>query len=345
MAKRQRLLVAHFDPSERARIVAVLRASGAEVSEAADGLAVRDAAAKAPVDLLIASCMLATVSGFELCRELAVATTTRAAIPTVLIADAEDPYVRARARHVGAKRVLFGTPPSAKLNALLGADWGAVDPLELSSRDPTSARNDRLFRDLIGEPQGDADESLISKVTDRLTGLVLRDYLALKIEEECKRAGRYGQPLALLSAEVAGYDQLVEKHGRATGDEALLEVAGVFLCESRDVDVAGRATPSRFHLLLPNTPLEGVRVVAQRILDSLAGRTVMAGEREVPITLRIGVAVQSGGAKSGAEELVAAADADLASAQLSPDGRGVQLRGDTPVEPLATKSPKATRSR
>ncbi|MBL8840143.1 MAG: diguanylate cyclase [Planctomycetes bacterium] len=345
MAQRTHLLVAHFDPAERTRIATVLRSAGAEVSEVGDGTAALAAAGQRPFDLALASCMLTGTSGFELCRLLAAADEKRATLPTVLIADGDDPYVRARARHVGAKRVLFGTPVAAQLTALLSADWEAVDPLELSSRDPASARNDRLFRDLIGAGTGEGDDSLIAKVTDRLTGLVQRDYLALKVEEECKRASRYGQPLALLAAEVVGYDQLVEKHGRATGDEALLEVAGVFLCESRDVDVAGRAAPARFQLLLPNTPADGARVVAQRILESLAGRTIVAGEREVAVTVRMGLALHPGRNKLSAEELVAAADADLASAQLSPDGRGVELRGGQPVEPLAGTPRKPSRAR
>lgn len=334
MPQQTHVLLAHFDPAERSRIEAVLLGAGAKVTAVADGTSASRLAAAGGFDLVLATCMLPGVSGFEIARALESA---GSGTPVVLLSDVDDPYVRARARHVGAKRVLFGTPVAANLTELLGARWDAVDPLSLSSRDPATAKNDLLFRDLLaaGEEGGAGDDgSLLAKVTDKLTGLVNRDYLALKIEEECKRASRYGHDLALLVAEIAGYDQLIERHGRSAGDEAVLEAAGVFLCESRDVDVAGRAGPARFHLLLPATPVEGARTVAQRIHESLAGRKLSVGEQEVPLVVRLGLAVLCAGDRRAASDLVRDAEADLATAQLSGDGRGAFVRGGTPVEPL-----------
>lgn len=326
-------LVAHFDPAERSRLAALLRDAGATVEEAADGPSAQALAAARPFELALLSCMLPGVSGFELCRAFAQADGPRAAIPTLLIADADDPYVRARARHVGAKRVLFGSPATVELRDLLAHDWQRVDPLDLSSRAAGGAQNDRLIRDLM-VGSASSDDTLIAKVTDSLTGLVQRDYLALKCEEECKRCGRYGQPLSLIALEVAGYDELVGKHGETTANEAVLEVAGVLLCESRDVDIAGRAGPARFHMLLPATPLEGARVVAARLGASLAGRTLSTDGRDVPLKVRMGVATVPGGTRQSAEGLVREAEADLASAALSSDGRGILLHGGTPVEPV-----------
>lgn len=336
------LLVAHFDPGERTRLAAILRDAGATVTEVVDGSTALELAGSQRFDLLIATCMLSGVSGFELCRRLQVAEGPRAAVPTLLVADADDPYVRARARHVGAKRVLFGSPTTIELRELLASDWNSVDPLELSSRTPAGAKNDRLIRDVLDGTTG--EDSMMSRVTDPLTGLVQRDFLALKVEEECKRSARYGQPLSLVALEIASFDQLVERHGKTTGDEAILELAGVLLCESRDVDVAGRAATARFHMLLPATPIEGARVVAERIRESLAGRKLAVESGELPLKVRIGVATVPGGTRQTAEELVREADADLASAELSPDGRGLAVRGGKPVEPLVPKARKPTRT-
>ncbi len=344
-SERQVVLVAHFDPRERDRIATALRAAGAEVVAVSDGDEALALASKRPFQLVLASCMLPSKSGFELCRTLGTAGAERAALPTVLIADADDPYVRARARHVNAKRLLAGAPTDHALRDLLTVVWDAVDPLDLSSRGGASSKNDQLFRDLLDQPKGDGDDSLMAKVTDRLTGLVNQEYLALKVQEECKRCGRYGQPLALLVAEIASFDELIEKHGRTTGDEALLEVAGVFLCESRDVDVAGRAGTARFHLLLPNTPLDGVRALARRVMESLAGRMLSVGRDQIALRVRIGVAVLAGGSKVSAEEFLHEADVDLASARLSADGLGVNVRSSEPVEPLAEEHAPPTKSR
>lgn len=330
------VLVAHFDPAERERLAGLLRGAGAEVAAAADGEEAAQLAARRPPALALVSCMLPKVSGFELCRQLgAPPSPDRSAppVPAVLLSDVDDPYVRARARHVGAKQVLFGVLGAEQARELLATGWEGVDPLDLSSRDRSGA-SDRLFRELLADEAHRDDGSLLTKVTDPLTGLVNSEYLTLKVQEECKRCARYGQPLALLIAEIESFDQLVEKHGRHVADEALLEIAGVFLCESRDIDVAGRVGSARFHLLLPNTTLEGVRAVAGRIAANLEGRTVVVGEKEVPLRIHLGVAALPGGAKLAADSFVHRAELDLASAQIAEGGRGENLRAREPVEPL-----------
>lgn len=339
-------LVAHFDAGERTRLAALLRDAGATVHEASDGAAALALAQQQPFELALLSCMLPGVSGFELCRQFGDRAGAQKPIPTLLLADADDPYVRARARHVGAKRVLFGSPATIELRDLVQHDWSHIDPLDLSTRAATGSRNDRLIRDLLDAPAA-GDGSLLSRVTDPLTGLVQRDYLALKCEEECKRASRYGQPLSLVAIEIAEFDALVARIGAAAGDEAVIEIAGVLLCESRDVDVAGRAGTARFHMLLPATPIEGARVVAARIGESLAGRTIDAGGAAVPLRVRMGVASIAGGAKQSSEGLVREAEGDLASAALAADGRGLNLRQGAPVEPLAApvREPAATTPR
>jgi len=279
--------------------------------------------------------MLFGVSGFELCCGLGEVEVGVPFVPVVLFFDAKDPYVRARARHVGAKRVVFGSVSSTQVKELLGEEFAGSDPLDVAARSTGKGREDHLFDDLLSARKPVSGESLLARVTDPLTGLVNAEYLSLKVEEECKRAARYGQTLSLVLIEVKGFDQLVESHGRSAGDEALLEIAGVLLCESRDVDVAGRVGAARFHLLLPNTPAEGARVVARRIAENLRQRRVAVEGAELSIAVRMGLAaVDRDGARAGAAEFVRRAEADLASAQLASDGQGVALRGEAPVEPI-----------
>jgi diguanylate cyclase (GGDEF)-like protein len=344
LSEKPLVLVAHFDAGERERIAGLLKAAGAEVVIAAEGEEAARLATERAFALAVATCLLPRLSGFEVCRRMNGPDPTRTSsipVPTILLSDVDDPYVRARARHVGAKRVLFGALGEAEARELLATSWQGIDPLELSSRDRARGSSDKLFRDLLGRESAGSDEgSLLAKFSDPLTGLVNCEFFALKVQEECKRCSRYGQPLALLVAQVQGFDALVEEHGRTAGDEALLEVAGVFLCESRDVDVAGRVGAARFHLLLPNTPIEGARTLAARIVESFETRAVAVGDREVPISVRVGVAGLAGGAKIGAEEFVRLADRDLASAEAAADGRSDALRAGQPVEPIAPSAPE-----
>jgi two-component system chemotaxis family response regulator WspR len=329
------VLLAHFDAAERERLTRFLRDGGAEVAVAASGAEALELAPQSRPTLALVSCMLPGISGFEVCRQLEEGFGALGPVPVVLLSDAEDPYIRARARHVGARRVLFGSVPSAQVKELLSASWDAVDSLELAAASAGGMQEEHLLKDVLSARPQPSGESLLAKVTDPLTGLVNAEYLTLKIEEECKRAARYNHPLCLLLVEVKSFDQLVEKHGRTTGDEVLLEVAGVLLCESRDVDVAGRVGASRFHLLLPNTPADGARILARRIEENLRQRVVVAEGTELPIEVRMGLAIaEREVARAGAGEFVRHAELDLSSAQLATDGIGTLLRGQAPVEPM-----------
>jgi two-component system chemotaxis family response regulator WspR len=335
------VLLAHFDPAERERLARFLKEGEVEVAVAANAAQALELFQQKQPTLALVSCMLPGISGFDVCRQLRDAADIAAPLPVVLLSDAEDPYVRARARHVGAKRVLFGSVSSAQAKELLAVNWEGADTLELAARGAAAGQDDQLFRDLLAPGKTSSSESLMAKVTDPLTGLVNAEYLTLKLEEECKRSARYGQPLSLVLVEVKSFDQLVEKNGRAVGDEALLEVAGVLLCESRDVDVAGRVGPARFHLLLPNTPADGARIVARRIAENLRERRIVVDGKEIALEARMGLAIaERETARTGAGEFVRLAEHDLASAQLSPDGIGTFLRGEPPVEPLAEAGAK-----
>src|SRR5262249_44325009 len=284
------VLLAHFDPAERERLARFLREGGVDVAVASEGAQALEMFEQRPPTLALVSCMLPGVSGFDVCHQMRERSGGGGALPVVLLSAAEDPYVRARARHVGAKRVLFGSVTSAQVKELLETSWEGGETLEVGARGVAAGDDQRLFRDLLGPGKPSSSESLLARVTDPLTGLVNAEYLTLKLEEEVKRAARYGQPLSLVLVEVKAFDQLVERNGRAAGDEALLEVAGVLLCESRDVDVAGRVGASRFHLLMPNTPADGARIVARRIVENLGGRKITVDGREPPIEGRMGLA-------------------------------------------------------
>lgn len=334
MSLHSTVLLAHFDPAERERLARFLKDGGVDVAIASEGAQALELFERRRPTLALVSCMLPGVSGFDVCHQMRERCGPKEALPVVLLSDAEDPYVRARARHVGAKRVLFGSVASAQVKELLETEWEKVDSLDFTA--PGAVGHDRrLFNDLVGPDRAAGGESLLARVTDPLTGLVNAEYLTLKLEEELKRAARYGQPLSLVLVEVKAFDQLVERNGRATGDEALLEVAGVLLCESRDVDVAGRIGAARFHLLMPNTPTDGARLVARRIVENLKGRRITVDGRELAIEVRLGLVVAEGeSATAGVAEFVRQAELDLASARPG-EALGLHLRGEAPVEPLA----------
>jgi diguanylate cyclase (GGDEF)-like protein len=126
--------------------------------------------------------------------------------------------------------------------------------------DDAGALADRVLSSLSRE----CEQSFLASVTDAETGLFTGPFMAFKLEEEFKRSWRFRTPLAVLLLDLPSMRDLGDARG-----QVLAEVAGVFLNECRDIDVLGRYDETSFLLLLPNTGVQGARVLATRVLDRM----------------------------------------------------------------------------
>jgi len=112
-----------------------------------------------------------------------------------------------------------------------------------------------------------SQRELVSLLSDDETGLLNGAYFRLRADEEFKKACRFGWPVTLLVLDVDGLS--AETRRRRAG---LLDIAGVVLTNSRDVDLSARVADARFAMLLPGTALDGARVMVERVLGDLIER-------------------------------------------------------------------------
>jgi diguanylate cyclase (GGDEF)-like protein len=133
--------------------------------------------------------------------------------------------------------------------------------------------------------------------TDFLTGLKTRGYFEQQLDLELARAERRGTPVALLMIDIDHFKRLNDTHGHQAGDVVLRDVAAILTRDLREVDTAARYGGEEFILLLPETDLQGAKLVAQRLLYSIeqanffTGARTHAGEESQHITVSIGVAL------------------------------------------------------
>jgi len=133
---------------------------------------------------------------------------------------------------------------------------------------------------------------LQSSMMDRLTGLHNYAYFAERLEEERKRADRFGSHLALIMLDIDHFKPFNDQFGHAKGNLLLKKLARILEGEVRSVDVISRYGGEEFAIILPNTDGEAVRV-AERIRKAVqkAGFEGDARERTVEKTVSGGVAV------------------------------------------------------
>jgi diguanylate cyclase len=108
-------------------------------------------------------------------------------------------------------------------------------------------------------------------VTDPLTGL--GDRRALREMVESCEAGRRSQerPYAVLMIDLDHFKQINDQYGHVGGDAALRHVAATIRGALRASDTAFRFGGEEFVVILPGTPLEGARLVAERVRQVFRG--------------------------------------------------------------------------
>ena len=101
--------------------------------------------------------------------------------------------------------------------------------------------------------------------TDFLTGLPNHHSFQTTLSTELGRAQRHNHPLSILIIDLDSLKEVNDKFGHPTGDMVIRAIAETICRGCREFDVAARYGGDEFTVILPETPLEDARVVAERI--------------------------------------------------------------------------------
>jgi two-component system, cell cycle response regulator len=151
-------------------------------------------------------------------------------------------------------------------------------------------------------------------VTDALTGVGNYRFFQSSLVREIERAVRFGRELAVLMLDLDRFKSVNDLHGHQVGDAVLAEVAERVRAEVREVDIVARYGGEEFVVVLPETGREGAGHTADRICQSMRGRSFEVGSLALPVTVSIGVAVFPADG-DGPASLVRAADEALYAAK------------------------------
>jgi len=147
-------------------------------------------------------------------------------------------------------------------------------------------------------------------LTDGLTGVWNRRYLQLQLQKEIDRANRFARPLSLLVVDIDRFKQANDEYGHLVGDEVLVEVVRRLVDSTRtNIDVVARFGGEEFVAVLPETPREGARVVAEKVRQAISLRPIKAEgvQGGLHVTVSVGVASYPEDGSS-ADALMRAAD-------------------------------------
>ncbi len=127
--------------------------------------------------------------------------------------------------------------------------------------------------------------------TDDLTGLYNQRYLDIALDQEIRRAERYGLEFSVIFLDIDHFKKVNDTHGHLSGSRALKEVAQLLRKSIREVDIPFRYGGDEFTALLVETGQKGAAVVAERIRRTIEQHVFLRElEQDFHLTASIGYA-------------------------------------------------------
>jgi diguanylate cyclase (GGDEF)-like protein/PAS domain S-box-containing protein len=170
-------------------------------------------------------------------------------------------------------------------------------------------------------------ELLLLASTDPLTGLLNRRHFLEQAEKEFQRSQRYRHALSAVMLDIDHFKAVNDTHGHFVGDQVLIALSRAAENLLRDIDSLCRWGGEEFVILMPETPLAGAAILAERLRELLAQLALDTTAGTLHLTVSAGVATRSGDDTS-ITDVMQRADAALYAAK---------HRGRNRIQVLAAK--------
>ncbi|HEO69624.1 MAG TPA: sensor domain-containing diguanylate cyclase [Candidatus Hydrogenedentes bacterium] len=128
-------------------------------------------------------------------------------------------------------------------------------------------------------------------VNDGLTGLYVRRYFDLRMDEEFEKARRYARAFSVLLFDIDHFKRFNDTHGHQTGDLVLKEFARLLRANTRKSDICCRYGGEEMAIILPETEIEEASVLANKLRRVIADHAFAGDQGQaLRVTTSIGVA-------------------------------------------------------
>jgi len=150
--------------------------------------------------------------------------------------------------------------------------------------------------------------------TDPLTGLLNRRRFLEQAEKEFLRSQRYQHELSAVMLDIDHFKAINDTRGHFVGDQVLIALSRAAENLLRDIDILCRWGGEEFVILMPETPLAGAAILAERLREMLARLAVDTTVGTVRFTVSAGVAARSE-SDAGLTDILQRADTALYAAK------------------------------
>ena len=206
-------------------------------------------------------------------------------------------------------------------NRIKMGDFSKIEPFETSKKmdELDHLRNSFIdaavtIGNLLSELEAKNKQLQELAYYDSLTGLPNRRFFFEHGNLIFEEAKRYGKKLSLLIVDIDHFKKINDTYGHDAGDVVLKVFADVLRSVVRQSDIYARMGGEEFAVLIPNTGLDGAKILAERIRSAVANRPVEYGHAVILVSTSIGASEFRSGMES-IDDLIKEADIALYKAK------------------------------
>ena len=193
-----------------------------------------------------------------------------------------------------------------------------VTVIELGEKDKLQLENMQYLHILMTYLAIALENALLFALVlmDSLTGVYVRRYYDIRINEELARLKRKSGSVAVVIFDLDNFKNINDRFGHASGDLVLREFAEILKDNLRkDIDIICRFGGEEFIAIMPGAKLDQAVNMSERIRKKCQSHIVYSGSKEVRFTVSGGVAVTDSEHLIPAEKLFEQVDTMLYQAK------------------------------
>lgn len=150
---------------------------------------------------------------------------------------------------------------------------------------------------------------------DILTGILNQKEIVNVLEKEIHRAKRQNSKLSVIMGDVDNFRQINEMYGNAAADAVLAEIGKRMKDSLRIYDTVGRYGGDEFLLVMPGCSIDEARLIARRILNVIKNQPVLYYNKDISVTVSLGLAGNNSPGDADVKGLIEAANSAMRQAQ------------------------------